>query len=730
MIARVQPLTRTRAVRGPFDYTVPEALAGEVGVGTVLRVPFARRRTLGVVVSLAERSDLDPGRLAEPEGIAGAGLTPELVGLAHWMAREYCSTPARALSLMLAPGASSGQGAKRALVARTTDAGTAALAGEATGAATGDGRPLTERQRTLLARLHARGSAPAAELGTEALRRLEARGLVAVERRIVPRRPPGLTVGRADAEPPPLTADQAAATQALREALAAAPGRADGETGEFLLQGVTGSGKTEVYLAAVQAALEAGRTAIVLVPEIALTPQALGRFSARFGDVVAVLHSALSTGERHDEWMRLRTGEARVCVGPRSAVLAPLADIGLIVVDEEHESSYKHEGDPRYDARSVARRRAAAHRAVLVLGSATPRPETMSAMPRLRLPHRVDGRPLPPVEVLDMRDFSQPLHPETRMALADLRRSGGKAILLLNRRGWSNFLSCRSCGRVWLCPNCEVALVLHRSADLVACHHCGHRERVPERCPDCASVTVARHGAGTERIEHELREAVGGAGFPVFRLDAEATTLQARAGTLRAFEAAPAGVLVGTQMVAKGHDFPDVSLGVVLDADQTLRFPDFRAEERTFALVTQLAGRTGRGALPSRVLVQTLAPDARPLRYAVAHDADGFVADELVRRRALSYPPYASLIRIVCAAPDEAPAREAAEQIHARLRGGEAVLLGPAPLFRLRARYRTQLVVKAQARQAAIDAVGAAVDAVGPGAARAGVSVSVDVDPQ
>jgi primosomal protein N' (replication factor Y) len=468
----------------------------------------------------------------------------------------------------------------------------------------------------------------------------------------------------------------------------------------------------------------------VLVPEIALTPQVLWRFQARFGDVVAVLHSALSVGERHDEWMRLRTGQARVCVGPRSAVFAPLDDLGLVVVDEEHESSYKHEGDPRYDARTVARERAARHGAVLVFGSATPRPESVVAMTRLRLSHRVDGRPLPAVEVLDMRDRHQPLHPETRMALADLRRAGGKAILLLNRRGWSNFLSCRACGRVWLCPNCDVALVLHQRGGFLACHHCGHRERMPERCPACASVSVARHGAGTERIQHELRDALGEDDFPIFRLDADSSTLAQRAGTLQSFQAAPAGVLVGTQMVAKGHDFPDVSLGVVVDADQTLRFPDFRAEERTFSLITQLAGRTGRGTLGGRVLVQTLAPDARPIRFAVHHDSDGFIADELQRREVLSYPPYASLIRVVSSAEDEALARETAAAIHGELTALDAAVLGPAPLFRLRGRSRSQLVIKATDRQTAIDAVGWAVDRVAPGAARRGAAVSVDVDPQ
>jgi primosomal protein N' (replication factor Y) (superfamily II helicase) len=719
MIARVEPLTRTRAVRGPFDYRL--APGQDVEVGSLLRVPFGARSSLGVVVELAERSELAPDRLVEPEAVVGAGVGPDLVALAAWMAREYCSTPSRALQLMLAPGAATGTGAKLALVAELTAAGRQALADP-------DAR-LNARQRALLEALAERGATLAAELDTPGLRRLESRGLVAIERRIRPRRPVRHEVGSASATAPPLTVEQSAALEALVQALRAPAVDHPG----FLLQGVTGSGKTEVYLGAVEAALGAGRTAIVLVPEIALTPQVLWRFQARFGDVVAVLHSALSVGERHDEWMRLRAGEARVCVGPRSAVFAPLDDIGLIVVDEEHESSYKHEGDPRYDARTVARERAARHGAALVFGSATPRPESVLAMERLRLTERVDRRPMPAVEVLDMRDRHQPLHPETRMALADLRRAQGKAILLLNRRGWSNFLSCRTCGRVWLCPNCDVALVLHQRGSFIACHHCGHRERMPDRCSACASVSVARHGAGTERIEHELREALGSDPahpFPIFRLDADSSSLPERARTLQRFQAAPAGVLVGTQMVAKGHDFPDVSLGVVLDADQTLRFPDFRAEERTFALITQLAGRTGRGALGSRVLVQTLAPDARPIGFATRHDSDGFIADELERRDALSYPPYASLIRVVCSAEDDALAREAAGAIHGELAGLDAAVLGPAPLFRLRGRARSQLVIKAHARQGAIDAVGRAVDLVAPGAARRGASVSVDVDPQ
>jgi primosomal protein N' (replication factor Y) len=729
VIARVEPLTRTRALRGPFDYRL-RADQRDVEVGALLRVPFGGRSTLGVVLELASESELELDRLAEPDAVLAGGLPADLVELASWMAEEYCSTRSRALGLMLAPGATRGARSRELLVAELTDPGIEALGGDV---------QLTEGQRAALEELQRRGSAVAAELGTPVLRRLERRGLVTLELRAHRRRPAGAAVGTHSSSPPPLTGDQRAVLDEVLGAVAAPLAPGSSTAGRFLLQGVTGSGKTEVYLRAVEATLEAGRDAIVLVPEIALTPQALGRFEARFGDVVAVLHSSLGQGERYDEWSRLRRGEARVCVGPRSAVFAPLRDVGLIVVDEEHDSSYKHEGDPRYDARTVAVHRAQQNAAVLLCGSATPRPESAVSLRRLRLPNRIDARPLPPVEVLDMRGQQHPLHPRTRMALADVRRGERKAIVLLNRRGWSNFLSCGACGNVWMCPNCEVALVLHRASGFVACHHCGHRERAPDRCNACGSAALARHGVGTERLEHELRAALGDECFPIFRLDADISGGKDRAGVMLAqFESAGAGLLVGTQMVAKGHDFPDVTLGVVLDADQTLRFPDFRAEERTFALVTQLAGRAGRGDSGGTVLVQTLAPEARSILHAARHDVDSFLAEELGRREALSYPPFGSLIRIVLAAQDAGEALSVAGLLHDRLTGADgagladlgATVLGPAPLFRLRGRARSQLVVKAIDRAGAIAAVRTAVEGLAAAASRRKVSVSVDVDPQ
>ncbi|MEA2295371.1 MAG: hypothetical protein QOE86_3010, partial [Solirubrobacteraceae bacterium] len=569
MIARIEPLTTTRRVSGPFDYKLP---AEPLEVGSVVRIPFGRQQLDGVVTGLAAVTEVPEERLVAPTKVLPQSIPPELVDLAAWMAAEYCSTPARALSLVLPP-----PGRERTelwAIPAVTANGT---------------EKLTELQRAALARLPAPAGGDLA-----VLRRLEARGLVTIEPRVRRRAP--LSIATEDRRPP-LTAEQEAALRTI----------ADG--GSHLLHGVTGSGKTEVYLRAAERALDAGKGVIVLVPEIALTPQTVARFAARFGDTVALLHSALSEGERFDEWLRLRRGEARIAVGPRSAVFAPVHDLGLVVLDEEHDPSYKHEGDPRYDARLVARWRAAYHGAALLCGTATPRPETWRELPHVTLTRRVDGQGLPPVQVVDMRGHHHPLHPETQQALVDVARAGRKAIVLVNRRGWSNFLTCRDCGRVWTCPQCDVALVLHRAAGEIACHHCGHHERVPTRCDACQSLAVARHGAGTERLEAELAERLA---IPVFRLDADtAATKDAVPKLLARFRAAPSGLLVGTQLVAKGHDFPDVTLGVVVDADQTLRFPDFRAEERTFAMVAQLAGRAGRGSTsspPARVIVQTLSP--------------------------------------------------------------------------------------------------------------------------
>ncbi|HXR12718.1 MAG TPA: primosomal protein N', partial [Gaiellaceae bacterium] len=495
----------------------------------------------------------------------------------------------------------------------------------------------------------------------------------------------------------------------------------DGRGGNVLLWGATGSGKTEVYIRACEAALARGRGAIVLVPEIALTPQALGRFRQRFGDRVAVLHSALSEAERRDERERIASGEAPVVVGARSAVFAPVPSLGVVCVDEEHDSSYKQESDPRYDARTVAAKRASLEGAVAVFGSATPRPESWQSLERLELGGRL-AAPLPSVRVVDLRrQAGYPLSAPLLKELGAIAENGGKAILLLNRRGVAPAVHCRACGATRRCPNCDVALTLHGDA-LLRCHHCGRSEAMGETCPACGSAELARIGAGTQKLERELAKQLPE--LEVIRLDADVGDVRA---PLERFARTDKAVLVGTQMVAKGHHFLGVELAAVVDADTALGLPDFRAEERTFQLLTQLAGRSGREA-PGRVLVQTFQPDARAITHAARHDVAGFLAEELERRRALGYPPFGHLVRIVVSGPDLDDAMRALEELKAGLGGDE--LLGPAPLLRLRGRHRAQLVGKTEHPRRLATRAAALLAAAAPAMRRAGLAAVVDVDPQ
>jgi primosomal protein N' (replication factor Y) len=497
----------------------------------------------------------------------------------------------------------------------------------------------------------------------------------------------------------------------------------DGAGTNLLLYGATGSGKTEVYLQACAAALERGLGAIVLVPEIALTPQAVGRFRARFGERVALLHSGLTEAERRDERLRIASGEARVVVGARSAIFAPVHGLGLICVDEEHDPSYKQESDPRYDARTVAAKRASLEHAVAVFGSATPRPESWEALERIELGGRIAGK-LPLVRVVDLRrEAGYPLSAPLLQALEQVVTRGEKAILLLNRRGVAPALHCRACGSTIRCENCDVALVLHGDGTL-RCHHCGWSEAAPELCPACGSAELARIGAGTQRLERELATAIPD--LARFRLDADTVEHRGVADTLRAFGDATGAALIGTQMVAKGHHFAGVALAAVVDADAGLGLPDFRAEERTFQLLTQLAGRSGREA-PGRVLVQTFQPDARAIELAARHDVAGFLAGELERRRELGYPPFKHLVRVVVAGAEAGRA----EQVLAELKPGlPDDVLGPAPLLRLRGRFRAQLVAKTDRPRAVASAAARLLASAAPAMRRHGLTAVVDVDPQ
>ena len=538
-------------------------------------------------------------------------------------------------------------------------------------------------------------------------------------RRGPPRQPSGgAFVG--EPEPDELTAEQ-------RDAVARIVAALDGTGGHVLLHGPTGSGKTEVYLQAAAAALERGRAVIVLVPEIALTPQTVGRFRARFGDRVAVLHSALTEAERRDERARVASGAAPVVVGARSAIFAPVARLGLVVVDEEHDASFKQESDPRYDARTVAAKRAAIEGAVAVYGSATPRAESWSRLERLGLPSRI-GAPMPTVKLVDLRrEAGYPLSAPLLAELSSVAERGGRAILLLNRRGMSGAIHCRSCGTTRRCRSCDIALTLHADSRL-HCHHCGYSTELPASCPECGSVELARIGAGTQRLDAELARRVPG--LERIRLDADTA---ARPGALQEalerFGAARSAALIGTQMVAKGHHFPGVEVAAVVDADAGLAFPDFRSEERTFQLVTQLAGRSGRDA-PGRVIIQTFQPDATPFTFAVRHDVAGYLAHELARREELSYPPFSHLVALVVSGPDPGDVYRALKELRSALDTPSARLLGPAPLVRLRGRHRAQLLAKTDSPRAFASRAAAVLASAAPAMRRDGLSAVVDVDPQ
>jgi primosomal protein N' (replication factor Y) (superfamily II helicase) len=556
------------------------------------------------------------------------------------------------------------------------------------------------------------GSTPARALGLVAPVNRARRGELRAPGRDLPAEP----------APEELTATQDAALQRITTAM-------DAGGGAFLLYGATGSGKTEVYLRACAEALERGLGAIVLVPEIALTPQALGRFRARFGESVALLHSGLTEAERRDERERIASGAARIVVGARSAVFAPVRGLGLICVDEEHDPSYKQESDPRYDARTVAVKRAALEGAVAVFGSATPRPESWQALERLDLGGRL-GAQLPSVQVVDLRrEAGYPLSAPLLAELGKLAEQGGKAILLLNRRGMAPAIHCRACGSTLRCESCDVALTLHGDG-LLHCHHCGSREPKPSLCPVCGSPDLARLGAGTERLEAEVAAQVPE--LERFRLDADAVAKPALlADKLARFAAADRAVLLGTQMVAKGHHFDGVSLAAVIDADTGMALPDFRAEERTFQLVTQLAGRSGRDA-PGRVLVQTYQPDSIPIVLAARHDVPEFLAGELERRRVLGYPPFQHLVRVVVSGPGPEGPSSVLRELRSELEraGIEGELLGPAPLLRLRGRHRAQLLAKTPHPKPLAALTGRLLSAAAPAMRKDGLAASVDVDPQ
>ncbi len=532
------------------------------------------------------------------------------------------------------------------------------------------------------------------------LKRLLELGLVVVSEQEVYRDPfVGIPVEYDS--PRSLTEEQWDALEMLQSALV------KGAFAPFLLHGVTGSGKTEVYLQAISKVLEGGKTALVLVPEISLTPQLVQRFRSRFHDRIAVLHSALSDGERFDEWRRIRRGEVRIVIGARSAIFAPLEQIGIIVVDEEHEASFKQSDGLRYNARDLALVRAQQEKAVVILGSATPQITTRFAAEQGRIgyismPSRVASRPFPLTRTITSRITSEvPLSSELLEALAENLERGEQSLIFLNRRGFASSLVCSSCGESLQCPNCSVSLTYHRQRRMSLCHYCDYQVPFPTICPACGGIELKEIGTGTERIEHELRER-----FPdaqIARMDSDTTSGKGgHAKVLDKVRNREVDILVGTQMIAKGHDFPDITLVGVLQAEGSLYLPDFRAAERTFQILSQVIGRAGRGEMPGRVLLQAMNTEHYGIAHAVKHDFEGFYREELLFRKELNYPPFGHLAAIKLSAVSEGAVLAASKEVALLLRsikerlGLRTEILGPAPapLYRLRGRFRIQILLK------------------------------------
>jgi len=685
-----------------FTYRVPEELREEIAPGKRVRVPFGRRRMTGYCVGLSAETDTPAGKIRDvlavidPEPL----LSDSLLKLTRWIAETYVCSWGQVLEEALPAGVRSGTRARKELHVRP-------LLSPDDLRRRADELPPRSRKRAQVLRLLAEAGREMslaeirAEIPNATRQTVTVEGCTEViERRFRPDALAGYEVARTD----PLTP-----TPEQRRALNAIGAKLEPpQFGVFLLHGVTGSGKTEVYLQALRRVVDSGRQGIVLVPEISLTPQTIRRFLERFDDV-AVLHSRITTAERREQWRRIHTEEPEVVIGTRSAIFAPVRRLGLVVIDEEHEPSFKQPATPRYHARETAVERARSENAVVILGSATPALESYyharsGRYALLQLGRRVEERPMPRVELVDMREafaeqkrfvlFSRHMIEAMRRTLA----LGEQVILFLNRRGFSTYIHCRRCGHVLKCASCDIALTYHRVAREARCHHCNRAFEAPEMCPECGVGRLNYFGSGTQRVEDVVRRL-----FPdqtVARMDTDTTSGRGSHRTvLDAFGVGEIDILLGTQMIGKGLDFPNVTLVGVISADVALNLPDFRSSERTFQLLAQVAGRTGRSYKGGRVLVQTMSPELSCIAHAARHDYAGFAEEELAHRAALGYPPFRRLARIVISSQEKDAIPDRAHAISRfldRFAGPDTEIAGPmeAPLAKIRGWHRWHFVLK------------------------------------
>lgn len=694
-----------------FDYEVPEALVGKIDVGSRVSVPVRTRLLLATVIEILDRTDAHGVRRIERVIGDRPMLNPVLIRIGKWIADYYCCPVEIAMRSVLPQVIRKAETAhKLRIFVRLVD--------EVTDAEIADLDRKAPKQAVVLSALRKAGTpVPAAALledcgaTHQTLHALVKKGRIVTGEEVVERDPykheTFLHAPKLD-----MNEEQRAVFKRVMAALADTGAQSTGALRPMLLHGVTGSGKTEIYLQAIEKVLGMGRTALMLVPEIALTPQTVERFKSRFAasqQSVAVLHSHLSTGERHDEWHKINDGRARIVIGARSAVFAPLRDLGIIVVDEEHENSYKQEEAPRYHARDIAVLRAHMEKCPIILGSATPSIESYhnastGKYELLRLSQRVDQQKMPLIRVVDMRQevlkHKMPTVLSDRLYKAIQGRLEKKeqSILFLNRRGFSTSLVCPQCGHVCQCSHCSIALTFHRADRKLICHVCGHQEMAPSKCPKCADPKIKYSGAGTEKVEDTVARL-----FPkavVRRMDADAMTRkEAYRETLHAFRTGKIDILIGTQMISKGLHFPNVTLVGIINADLALHLPDFRAGERTFQLLTQVAGRAGRGEVEGEVFIQSFTPFHPAIQFARHHDFEGFWQQEIEFREKWNYPPFARMMLVTLRSPHQLKASFSADTLSRRLK--ESLPAGtilsepaPAPLEKSHGNYRFQLMLR------------------------------------
>ena len=730
-----------RAIHRELDYAVPEGLMDRVGVGSRVRVPFREKSALGTVVAVKEQSEAKGIRLIEAVVGEAPTLSEQLLELGRWISVYYCcpiETVMRSLLPQVIRRAEVGW-KKQLFVQPRRQIDHEEL--EKLRKRAPRQTELLEAILRLEAPIRASQLLRQTSLDNQTLRALVKRGLVELREEAVVRDPHADEQFIATSNLI-LNQEQTHALKEITQALDSPE-----KSRPILLHGVTGSGKTEIYLQAIRGTLNRGCTAIVLVPEISLTPQTVERFKGRFADMpdaVAVLHSHLSEGERHDEWHKIHSGRARIVIGARSAIFAPLKNLGLIVVDEEHETTYKQEEAPRYHARDIAIVRAKIEKCVAVMGSATPSLESyhnaaIGKYQLVTLTQRIDEKQMPLMRIVDLRQERRKqksatiLSEKLRTAIADRLEKREQVILFLNRRGFSTSLLCSDCGEARNCPNCSVALTFHRHptvAGRLTCHLCGHTAAVPKKCPACGKDALIYAGFGTERVETTVSQI-----FPkavVRRMDADSMTRkEAYRETLRNFRTGKIDILVGTQMIAKGLHFPNVTLVGIINADLALHLPDFRAGERTFQLLTQVAGRAGRGETSGEVFVQTYTPFSPSIQFARHHDFAGYFQQELEFRERCDFPPFKHAILITVRSPHEGRAKLSAETLQRRLKEAlpQEFILGeatPAPLEKLQSQFRFHILLRGEAIMHLSRLVRETVDKL---PFPEDVTVTVDVDP-